>query len=148
AGQAIGAGEQLDRLADDGALERVPRPRRVRPGCPPGAGAVAAVVSVAGAGRGAAVRAAAVPLQLDAQPDQLVQGVYVDLAGHDRGHGRVAGDRVGGVAVQPGALGPGAFGGPGAVRGPLGADLGSPFVQQGGAAVDPQQVGQGDVDPG
>ena len=61
------------------------------------------------------------------------------------GEGGVAGDRAGGVAVQPGrALAAGHRGG-GTVPSPLGADLGRPLLQQRGAAVHQEQVGQGDV---
>ena len=43
---------------------------------------------------------AAVPVQFHAQPDQILQRVHVDVPGDDRGHRRVAGDRLGGVAVS------------------------------------------------
>ena len=56
----------------------------------------------------AASRAAVAPpgVQFDAQPDQVLQGVDVDVPGDDWGHRGVAGDGLGGVPVQPGpALG-------------------------------------------
>ena len=41
------------------------------------------------------------PVQFHAQPDQVLQGSRVDLAGDERGHRRIARHRGGGVAVQP-----------------------------------------------
>ena len=46
----------------------------------------------------------ALRVQFDAEPDQVLQGVDVDVAGDDGGHRGVAGDGRGGVAVQPGAV--------------------------------------------
>ena len=40
-------------------------------------------------------------VELDAQPDQVLKSIRVHLAGHDRGHRRVARHGLGGVAVQP-----------------------------------------------
>ena len=41
------------------------------------------------------------PVELHAQPDQVIQGARVHVPGHDRGHRRIARHRGGGVAVQP-----------------------------------------------
>jgi hypothetical protein len=41
------------------------------------------------------------PVQLDAQPDHVIQGGRVDVAGDDGSHGGVARHRGGGVPVQP-----------------------------------------------
>jgi len=92
------------------------RGRAVRPGRQPSAADLAAT-------RAVVTRTTAMPVQLHAQPHQVLKyrGVYV--AGHDRRHRRVAGEGLGGVAVQPGApVAAAALGGLGAVRGPLGAD--------------------------
>lgn len=64
-----------------------------------------------------------------------------------RGHGCVARDRLGSVAVQPGPAVAPAFCGGGAVGRPLGADLGGPLFLQGGAAVQTEQVSQGNMSP-
>jgi len=93
------------------------------------------------------VPASAAPVQFDAEPDQVLQRARVQVAGDDRGHGGVAGDARGRGAVQPGAAVPAGPGGLGAVRRPLRPDLGGPLLLQGGAAVEPEQVGQGDVGP-
>ena len=87
-------------------------------------------------------------VQFDAEPDQVLQRVDVDVAGHDRGHRGVAGDRRGGVPVQPGAVGRAGLGGVRAAGGPPRPHLLRPFVLQGGVAVEQHQVGQGDVRPG
>jgi hypothetical protein len=87
------------------------------------------------------------PVQLDAQPDQIIQGGGVHLAGHVRGHGRVAGHRGGGVAVQPRAAVAAARRRLGPVRRPLDAHAGRPLLKQRGTALKQQQVRQGDVHP-
>ena len=101
--QPAGAGQQVDGLADDGLLDR--RPGRI-PGSPSRGGAGPAR-RTAGPGR-------------PARPG--------DVAGHDRGHRRVTGDRPGGVTVQPGPGVPAAFGRGRAVPGPPRPDLRRPFV--------------------
>ena len=106
------------------------------------AAAVAAGVVVAAGG------VVAEPVQLDAQPDQIVQGGRVHLAGHDRGHRRVAGDRGGGVAVQPRAAVATAGRGRGPVPGPLRPDPAGPLLQQRRAALQHHQVGQRHVHQG
>src|ERR1019366_3626676 len=91
--------------------------------------------------------AVAVAGELDAEPDEVVQDGGVDLAGDDRGPGRIAGERVRVLAVQPrGAVAAGHRGG-GAVRGPPGpGPLGPPLLELGiGVQVD--QVSQGDMRP-
>ena len=91
--------------------------------------------------------ARAVPVEFDAQPDQVVKDTRVQVAGDDRGHRGVAGDRLGRVAVQPGAGVPAAFGRGRPVPGPPRPHLRRPFLLQRGAAVQPEQVRQGDVRP-
>jgi hypothetical protein len=120
-GQAAGTGQKVHGLADHGLLDR--RPGRV-PGTvtPP-------------------------RIQFHAQPDQVFQRVHVDVAGHDGSHGRVAGDRLGGVAIQPGTAVPTAFGRGGAVPGPPGTHMRRPLLLQRRAAVQPKQVGQRDMRP-
>jgi hypothetical protein len=76
------------------------------------------------------------------------QRVDVDAAGHDGGHRGVAGDRRGGVPVQPGAVTGAGLGGVRAARGPGGPDPPGPLLLQRRVAVEQEQVGQGDVDPG
>ena len=56
--------------------------------------------------------------ELGAQPDQVIQGGGVDVAGDDGGEGRVAGERAGGVAVQPRPAVAAAHRGGGPARGP------------------------------
>ncbi len=110
------------------------------------AGAAVAVAVRAGV---AAAGVVAEPVELDAQPDQILQGAGVHVAGHERDHRGVARDGLGGVAVQPGpAATPAAGGGAGAVPGPLRPDPGRPLLQQRRAAVQDHQVGQGDVHHG
>ena len=71
----------------------------------PGASCPSPSPSVSPVPLGAVVRPArrvvAEPVELDAEPDQVLQGGGVDLAGHERGHRGVAGHGPGGVAVQP-----------------------------------------------
>ena len=98
--------------------------------------------------RGRVPAAAAEPVQLHAEPDQIVQGVDVDVAGDDGRHGGVAGDGRGGVAVEPGAVAGAGLGRGRAAGRPPGPDLRGPFFLQRRVAVEQQQVGQGDVDPG
>jgi hypothetical protein len=88
--EPAGAGQQVDRLADDRLLER--RPGRAGVG---GGGARLAAGARAFAG-------AAAPVQLHAQTDQVLQRAGVHVAGYDRGHRRIAGDRLG-VEAGPGA---------------------------------------------
>jgi hypothetical protein len=57
-------------------------------------------------------------------------------------------DGPGGVAVQPGAVAGAGLGGVRAAGGPPGPDLRGPFFLQRRAALQAEQVGQGDVDPG
>ena len=147
--QPARTGQQVHRLADHRLLQRRPRPRGVRPGCRPGrrrrcrrCRCVAAVPPVP------AAVGVAEPVQLHAQPDQVLQRGRVHLAGHDRGHRRVAGHRGGGVAVQPRPAVPAARRRGGPVPGPLRADPGGPLLQQRRAAVQRQQVRQRDVHPG
>ena len=147
--QPARAGQQVHGRADDGPLEGFPG----RAGARAGRAGLAAGgrVRVAAGGRvraGVCVGVGVAELaEFGAQPDQVLQHGRVDVAGDDRGHGRVTGDRLGGIAVQPRPAVPAALGGFGAVPGPGGADLGGPFLLQGGAAVQPQQVGQGHVRP-
>src|ERR1700750_1542883 len=122
---AAGARQEVHGLADDAPLDRGP--------------------GLGGVGTRSAV--AAEPVQFDAEADQVVKGVRVDIAGDDRGHGRVAGPRLGGGAVEPETTVPAAFGGSGAVPGPPGTDLGGPLVQQGRTPVQAHHVGQRDVRP-
>ena len=75
-------------------------------------------------------------VQFDAEPDQVLQRVHVDIAGHDGRHRGVAGDRLGGVPVQPRAVGRAGLGGVRAARGPPRPDLLRPLVLQGGVAVE------------
>jgi hypothetical protein len=83
--------------------------------------------------------------EFQAQADQIVQDGGVHVAGHDGGDGGVAGEGVGGVAVEPGgAVAAGDRGG-GAGGGPAGPDPFGPGLLQFGAGVQGQQVGQGDV---
>jgi hypothetical protein len=86
-----------------------------------------------GAGPGAVALAELV--QFDAEPDQVLQGVHVDIAGDDRRHRGVAGDRLGGVAVQPRAVAGAGLGGVRAARGPPGPNPLGPLVLQGGVAI-------------
>ena len=133
--QPARAGQQVHGLADDRALEGLPcqggvrgrrgRRRRRRRVVPLAAGAVRA---------GVAAGVVAEPVQLDAQPDQILQRAGVDLAGDERDHRRITGDGLGGVAVQPGAAAPAAGGGAGAVPGPLRPDPAGPLLQQRRAA--------------
>ena len=116
----------------------------------------AAVVSVPGLpGSGAPGAAGRVPrpvpplrVQFHAQPDQILQRVHVDVAGHDGRHGGVAGDSRGGVPVQPGAVVRAGLGRLRAAGGPPGPDPLRPLLLQRRVAVEQQQVGQGDVHPG
>jgi len=124
-------------------LERLPRQAGIRAGGSVRTGHIRAAVAVA-AVDGAAV---AVAVQFHAQPDQVIQDARVQVAGHDRGDRRVAGDPLGGLPVQPRALQPGPLAGGGAVRGPPGPQFGGPLLLQGRAAVEAEQVGQGDVRP-
>ena len=87
-------------------------------------------------------------VQFDAEPDQVLQGVHVDVAGDDGRHRGVAGDRRGGVPVQPGPVARAGLGGVRAAGGPPGPDLLRPLLLQGGVAVEQHQVGEGDVRPG
>src|SRR6266571_3284071 len=73
-----------DGLADDGLLESVPRPGSARIWC----GRAVAVT-------GGAVAAMVELGELGAQPDQVVEGGWVDLAGDHRSDGSVAGHRPG-----------------------------------------------------
>ena len=67
---------------------------------------------------------AAEPVQVHAQPDQVLQRVDVDVAGDDGRHRGVAGDRRGGVPVQPRPVaGAGLGQGLRAAGGPPGPDL-------------------------
>ena len=131
-------GQQVDRGADDGLLERLPG----------GAGARAGGARrAAGARVRVAVAAAAEPAELGAQPDQVLQRGGVHLPGHDRGHRRVARDARGSVPVQPRpAIAP-AFRCGGTARGPGRADLRGPLLLQRRAAIQPEQVRQRDVRP-
>src|SRR5579859_2017574 len=105
AGQAARAGEQVGGLADDRLPDRLPRHARQR--------GQAGRAGAAGGGRvGVGVAAGAVAGQLQAQSDQVIEDGGVDVAGDDRGDRGVAGDRAGGVAVQPrAAVAAGAAGG-------------------------------------
>ena len=108
--------------------------------------AQAAVVSAAGvSGRSPSC---AELVQLHAEPNQVLQRVDVDVAGHDRRHRRVARDRRGGVPVQPRPVGRAGLGGVRAAGGPPRPDPLRPFLLQRGVAVEQDQVGQGDVRPG
>ena len=81
----------------------------------------------AGIGVGGAV---AVAGELDAEPDQVLQDRRVDLAGDDRGVGRIAGERVRVVSLQlRGAVAAGYRRG-GAVRGPPGPGPLCPLLLQ------------------
>ena len=121
-GQPARPGDQVHRLADDRLLQ---------------------------GGPGRVPRAVPAPrVELDAQPDQIIERVDVDVAGDDRGHGGVAGDGRGGVPVQPRAIAGARLGGGGAAGGPPLPDLRGPFVLQGRVGVEQDQVGQGDVRPG
>jgi hypothetical protein len=136
-GEAAGAGQQVHGRADDRPLEGFPGQAGIR-------GRDARLTA------GACVRASdgvAELAEFGAQPDQVLEGRGVDVAGDDGGHGRVARDSFGSVAVQPGAAVAPGLGGFGAAGGPGGADLRGPFVLQGGAAVQPEQVGERDVGP-
>src|ERR1035441_105138 len=62
-------------------------------------GWVAAGAGVVAAG---SVRAVAVAGEFYAEPDEVVQDGGVNLAHHDRGDGRVAGEGLGGASFQPG----------------------------------------------
>ncbi len=86
-------------------------------------------------------------VELNAQPDEILQRVHVYVPGHDRDDRRVAGDRGGGVAVQPRPAIPAALRARRPVRGPPGADPRSPFLLQGGAAIQDHQVREADVHP-
>ena len=97
---------------------------------------------------GRAVAVAAELVQFHAEPDQVVQRVHVDVAGHDRGHRGVARDRRGGVAVQPRAVVRAGLGGVRAAGGPPRPHPPGPFLLQGGVGVEQEQVGQRDVRPG
>ena len=122
--------QQVDGLADDRLLQRGPGRRGVRAG-----------VAVAAA-------SPAEPVQFDAQPDQVLQRVHVHVPGHDRGHRRVARDRLGGVPVQPRAALAAGLGRERPARRPPLPDLRGPLLLQGGVGVEQQQVGQRDVHPG
>ncbi len=63
-------------------------------------------------------------------------------------HGGVAGDGLGGVAVQPGAALAAGLGRERPARGPLLPDLRGPLLLQRRIAVEQHQVGQRDVHPG
>ena len=94
-------------------------------------------------------RVVAEPVELDAQPDQVLQRAGVDVAGDERDHRRVTRDGLGGVAVQPGPAAPAAArGGAGAVPGPLRPDPRRPLLQQRRAALQDHQVREGDVHHG
>ena len=89
--------------------------------------AQAAVVSVPGVSVPGCPAAGRVPcpvpplrVQFHAQPDEILQGVDVDVAGHDGRHRRVARDGRGGVAVEPGPVARAGLGRLRAVRGPAG----------------------------
>ena len=90
-GQPARPGQQVDGLADDGLLEGLPDAdgARVRRG---------RAAAVTGGANPAVVVADLV--ELDAQPDQLIQRGRVDLAGDDGGQRGVTSERAGGVAVQ------------------------------------------------
>jgi hypothetical protein len=119
-GQPARAGQKIDGLADHRLFQR--GPGRVPGAVPP-------------------------PVQFHAQPDQILERVHVDIAGHDRGHGRVAGDRLGSVAVQPGPAVTAGFGRGRAVRGPGRADLRGPLLLHRRTSVQPEQVRQRYVRP-
>jgi hypothetical protein len=119
-GEPAGAGQQVDGLADHRLLER--GPGRVPRAIPPG-------------------------VQFHAQPDQVPQRLHVDIPGHDRRHRRVTRDALGGVPVQPYPAGRAGLGCGRAAGGPPGPDVLGPLLLQRRAAVEPEQVRQGDVRP-
>ena len=115
------------------------------------AAGLSAAIAPAGAIIGAGVTDGAAvtePVQLDAQPDQVLQGVRVHLPGHDRGHRRITGHRRRGVAVQPRPAVTAARRGLRPARRPRGADPAGPLLLQRGAAVQHHQVRQRDMRPG
>ena len=88
-----GPDEQVYGRADDRLLERLPPRAGVRRGR-------------SSPSRWRSARASPSPARRcrsSAQPNQVLQRGAVDVPGHDRGHRRVTGDRLGGIPVQPGA---------------------------------------------
>jgi hypothetical protein len=120
-GEPARAGQEADRLADDRLLEGVP--------CPAGVLAGRALASFV------AIVVVAELVELDAQLDQVIQGGRVDLAGDHWRDRRVAGERAGGVAVQPGAAVAAAHRRGRAARGPGRPRRGDPLLHQRGTAV-------------
>ncbi len=92
--QPAGAGEVVDGLADDRLADLLAqlvavRAARQRGGLVwRGAGRVGGVVVVEA-------------VQFHAQPDQVLQRGRIDVTGHHRDEDRIAGDRLGGAALQP-----------------------------------------------
>ena len=133
--QPARARQQVHRLADDRLLQRRPGRRGVR--SRRGARSLSGRVPAS----------AAVPVQFHAQPDQVLQRGHVHVPGDQRGHRRVARDRLGGVAVEPGAALAAGLGRERPPRRPPVPDLRGPLLLQRGVAVEQQQVGQRDMHP-
>ena len=105
-----------------GPASRAPSCRRRRKqASPPGPdrrSTALPMTACSSAAQAASRRASPPRVQLDAQPDQVLQRVHVDVPGDDRGHRRVARDALRGVPVQPGPAVTAGLGRGGAVRGP------------------------------
>jgi hypothetical protein len=86
--------------------------------------------------------------ELDAEPDQVVEGGGVDVAGDDRDEDGVAADRLGGAALQPGAAVAAGHRRRGAVRRPPGGRRGDPLALQRRPAVQRAQLAQRHVHEG
>ena len=108
--QATRTREQGGGLADDGLLQRLPGQGRARLGrdAPPQAGRDSLDTGLPSAGSPLPAgpgppgpRAVAEPVQLDAQPDQVIQRARVDIAGYHRREYRIKGDRLGCIPVEP-----------------------------------------------
>ena len=89
----------------------------------------------------------AVPGELDAQPDQVIQDRRVHLTEHHRGDRRVTREPLRGIPVEPGGAVAAGHRRRRAVPGPLAADPLDPLLLQLGVSVQDHQVGQGDVGP-
>jgi hypothetical protein len=85
--------------------------------------------------------AVAVAVELDAQPDQVIQDGRVHLTEHDRGDRRVTREPLRGVAVQPGGAVAADHRRRRAVPGPLAADPLGPLLLQRRVRVQDHQVG-------
>ena len=136
AGQPAGTGQQVHRRADDRLLERLPglgrRPGRGRPAhrrCP------------RPRRRGGARSSSTHSRTRSSSAAPLTSPVTT---------GAIAASHAIAPAASPSSHAPpslAALGRGGAVRGPLGADLRGPLLLQRGAAVQPEQVSQGDMRP-